>query len=188
MTADIYAVIAELWCNPQDVDDEDLARDAASAITTLRDFDPESAELLSRFLRQRVSVDDYIDLFELSPKCSLYLGSHVFEEPKTCAQAGVSDRNGFMIELLGIYQHFKLQPNGKELPDYLPLIVELLALTAGSPDPMRGKLINEYVVPYLSPLRARLDELSSSYRNLLDVFERILKLDIETSRTVVDHA
>ena len=188
MTANLYTVLAELWCNPMDVDNDELARETASALVDLRAIDPECADLLDRFLRERTESEDYIELFELNPKCSLYLGSHAFEEPKTCAQAGVCDRNGYMIELLGMYRHFKLLPNGREMPDYLPLILELLALTAGSADPMRGKLIREYIVPYLAPLRTRLDELCTRYSYLLDVFQRLLKIDSENYMTVVDHA
>lgn len=188
MTAQIYAVLAELWCNPMDVDRDDLDRETAKVQAVLRTLDPESADLLDRFLQERTETEDYIDLFELNPKCSLYLGSHAFEEPKTCAQAGVCDRNGYMIELLGIYRHFKLMPNGREMPDYLPLVLELLGLTAASPDPMRGKLIREYVIPYLVPLRARLGELQTPYRFLLAAFERLLQIDSENYLTVVDHA
>ena len=65
--------------------------------------------------------------------------------PKTCANAAVSDRNGYMIELVGIYNHFGQKPNEKELPDYLPLMVDFLSMTTESrDDPIRDKLIKEY--------------------------------------------
>lgn len=175
---DVYGAIAELWCSPRDVDREEVKRGAQEAIRGLDGIDEEGAASLSRFLERSVAEEAYIELFELNPRCPLYLGSHVFEEPQTCAQAGVSDRNGYMIELLGIYRHLGLTPNGKELPDYLPLMVELLALTAGSDDPIREKLIKEYVLPYLPPIRSRLEELRTPYLHLLDTLERVLRLDL----------
>ncbi len=114
---DVYALIAELWCSPPEADTkrEELKKDAEEVIKRLESIDQESAMLLSRFLRENViSEEDYIDLFELDPQCPLYLGSHTYDEPKTCANAAVSDRNGYMIELVGIYKHFGRMPNGKE--------------------------------------------------------------------------
>ncbi|HXE72684.1 MAG TPA: hypothetical protein VNO81_08475, partial [Candidatus Nitrosotenuis sp.] len=97
---ELYAAIAELWCSPRDVDPQVRcqARQLAESWP-----DAEGGELLRRFLDSPVSEEEYIDLFELAPRCPLYLGSHVFEEPVTCARAAVSDRNGYMLELMGIY-------------------------------------------------------------------------------------
>ncbi len=179
---DVYALIAELWCSPPEADAErdEIKKDAEEMVKRLESFDKESAMLLSRFLRENaISEEDYIDLFELQPQCPLYLGSHTYDEPKTCANAGVSDRNGYMIELTGIYKHFGQMPNGKELPDYLPLMVNFLSLTAESKDdPVREKLIKEYFLPFLPPMRSRLEELKTPYRYLLDALEKIINIDI----------
>lgn len=178
---DVYAAMADLWCSPQDADLEEARRGAVEAITGLDGIDKEGAALLAQFLEKPVSEEEYVELFELDPRCPLYLGSHVYEEPQTCGQAAVSDRNGYMIELLGIYRHLGLTPNGKELPDYLPLVVEFLSLAAGSEDPIREKLIKEYILPYLPPMRSRLKDLNTPYLHLLDALERLLKLDLETA-------
>lgn len=181
---DAYACIAELWCSPRDVRMEEVRRRAEKVIAGLEGIDKEGAGSLSEFLRNPVSEEEYVELFELDPKCPLYLGSHVFEEPKTCAQAGLSDRNGYMIELLGIYRHLGLSPNGKELPDYLPLMVEFLSLSAGSEDPVRGKLVKDYMLPYLPPIRARLEQLNTPYVCLLDALEKVLRMDLEQTLEV----
>lgn len=175
---DGYAAMAELWCMPEEGDGEGARQAAEAAIAGLGGMDKEAAALLSQFLDRPVSEDEYVGLFELDPQCPLYLGSHAFDEPRTCAQAAVSDRNGYMIELLGIYRHLGLAPNGKELPDYLPLVVEFLSLSAGSKDPVREKLIQEYILPFLPPIRSRLEELKTPYLHLLDALERVLKLDL----------
>ncbi len=178
---DVYAVIAELWCSPPETDAkrEEIKRDAEEVVKRLECVDKESARLLSRFLRENaISEEDYIDLFELDPRCPLYLGSHTYDEPKTCATAAVSDRNEYMIELKGIYSHFGRSPNGKELPDYLPLMVDFLSLTTESKDdPVRDKLIEEYILPFLPPMRSRLEELKTPYLHLLDALEKVINIE-----------
>ncbi len=77
----------------------------------------------------------------------------------------------------------------KELADYLPLMMEFLALSAESKDPIRDKLIREYILPYLPPMRSKLEELKTPYLYLLDALERTLKFDLENgTREVINHA
>jgi len=181
---DVYALIGELWCSPPEADAErvEIKKDAERVLEGLETVDEESAKLLSIFLKEdTISDEDYIDLFELQPKCPLYLGSHTYDEPKTCATAAVSDRNGYMIELIGIYRHFGQSISGGELPDYLPLMMDFLSLTAESrDDPIRGKLINEYILPFLPPIRTRLEELETPYLHLLGALEKVIDLDLKT--------
>ena len=92
--SNVYSLIAELWCSPpeDDVQRQEIKSDAEEMARRLVSIDKESAQLLSRFLQENtISDTDYIDLFELEPQCSLYLGSHSYEEPQTCANAAVSD-------------------------------------------------------------------------------------------------
>lgn len=184
-----YALVANLWCNPQDVEVESVQEEAAAIIPILGAVDSEGAAHLERFLAYYPLVEEeYVELFELNPRCPLYLGSHAFDEPKTCAQAAVSDRNEYMIELIGIYKHFGLSLNGSELSDYLPLMVEFLALTADAEDPIREKFIREYLLPFLPPLRERLETLSSPYLHLSDGLERLLRLDREVQIKEANYA
>ncbi|MDP6433324.1 MAG: hypothetical protein QF370_00455 [Candidatus Marinimicrobia bacterium] len=181
---DVYALIGELWCSPPEADTEraKTKKDAERVLAGLETVDEKSAKLLSIFLKEEtISDEDYIDLFELQPKCPLYLGSHTFDEPKTCANAAVSDRNEYMIELIGIYRHFGQSIDGGELPDYLPLMVDFLSLTAESrDDPIRGKFIDEYVLPFLPPIRSRLEELETPYIHLLGTLEKVIDFDLRT--------
>ncbi len=181
---DTYSLMAALWCSPpeEDAEREEIRKDGDDVVQRLENVDQDSAVTLSRFLDEpTISEEDYIDLFELNPQCALYLGAHTYEEPKTCATAAVSDRNEYMIELVGIYKHFGQEPNGTELPDYLPLMVNFLSLTADSKDdPVRQKLCNEYLLPLLAPVRSRLGELESPYRHLLDALEKVINVELET--------
>jgi len=178
---DVYALIAELWCSPpeEDADREIFTKEAEDVISRLESIDKESAMLLSRFLGENdIAEEDYIDLFELDPQCALYLGSHTYDEPTTCATAAVSDRNEYMIELGGIYSHFGRQTNGIELPDYLPLMVNFLSLTTESKDdPVRSKFINEYILPFLPPMRHRLEQLKTPYIHLLDALGKVMSIE-----------
>ncbi len=178
---DAYALIAELWCGPprSDVERAAIRSGAEEAREQLEDLDEESAALLGRFLEhEAIAEEDYIDLFELEPQCPLYLGSYRYEEPKTCANAGVSERNDYMIDLVGVYRHFGRVLNGKDLPDYLPLMVDFLSLTSESKeDPIRDKFINEYFLPYLPPMRSRLEELKTPYLYLFDALERVISVE-----------
>ena len=86
-----------------------------------------------------------------------------------------------MIELGGIYRHFWRKTNGKELPDYLPLMVNFLSLTTESKDdPVRGKFINEYILPFLPPMRARLEELKTPYLHLFDALGKVISIEQKT--------
>nr|BAL57374.1 nitrate reductase 1, delta subunit [uncultured Acetothermia bacterium]BAL58890.1 nitrate reductase 1, delta subunit [Candidatus Acetothermum autotrophicum] len=170
---EVYAALAELWCSPADIDMGEAKKGAQEAVAKLGD--PVVTTLLARFFETPISEEEYIELFELAPRCPLYLGSHVFDEPKTCAQAAVSERNAYMSELLALYKHFGMTPKGKELPDYLPLMVEFLSLTAGSSDPLREKFLKDYLLPFLAPVRARLEHLKSPYLYLLEALERVMQ-------------
>ena len=185
---DVYAALAELWSSPQDIDQEKADGLISEALARWESIDEAGPTCLSRFLQAPVPETDYVDLFELDPRCPLYLGSHTFDEPTTCAGAATSDRNGYMLELGAIYKHFGMTLNGKELADYLPLMMEFLALSAESEDPIRDKLIREYILPYLPPMRSKLEELKTPYFYLLDALERALKLDLEIgTREAINH-
>jgi nitrate reductase molybdenum cofactor assembly chaperone NarJ/NarW len=148
-------------------------------VNALAAMDGESAGLLSRFLaHEPATEEEYIDLFELSPQCALYLGSHGFEEPKTCSGAANCDRNKYMVEVVNLYRHFGLALDSTELPDYLPLMVEFLALTAGSSDDVRRKLIGEYMLPFLEPMCSQLDKLETPYVDLCRALDAILRADL----------
>ena len=86
-----------------------------------------------------------------------------------------------MIELSAIYKHFGKTSNGKELSDLLPLVVDFLSLTIESnTDPVRGKLIREYLLPFLPPMRSKLKELKTPYVYLIDVLSNVMNIDLKT--------
>jgi len=179
---DVYKLMSELWCSPSEINLTNIKKNSENIIKKLEDINKESAMLLQKFLEENtISDESYIDLFELDPKCPLYLGTHSYDEPKTCAGAGVSDRNKYMIELRAIYKHFEKIADEKELPDYLPLMIDFLSLTIDSKnDSVRGKFIKEYFLPFLPPLQSKLKELKTPYVYLIDALDKIMNIDLET--------
>ena len=179
---DVYKLMSDLWCSPSDINITNIKKDSENVIKKLKDVNKEAAILLQKFIEENtISEESYIDLFELDPKCPLYLGTHSYDEPKTCAGAGVSDRNKYMIELRAIYKHFEKIADEKELPDYLPLMIDFLSLTIDSKnDSVRGKFIKEYFLPFLSPVKLKLTELKTPYVYLVDVLDKIMNIDLET--------
>ena len=176
---DVYKLMSELWCSPSE---KNIEKDGENVIKKLEEVNKEAAILLQKFIEENtISDESYIDLFELDPKCPLYLGTHSYDEPKTCAGAGVSDRNKYMIELRAIYKHFEKIADEKELPDYLPLMIDFLSLTIDSKnDSVRGKFIKEYFLPFLPPVQSKLKELKTPYVYLIDALDKIMNIDLET--------
>jgi len=182
---DVYSLMAELWCSPSEMKakKDEIKKDTKGVIKKLENIDKESAILLRKFLEENtISDESYIDLFELDPQCALYLGSHKYDEPKMCANAAVSDRNKYMIELKAIYKHFRKIPDEKELPDYLPLMIDFLSLTIESKDDsVRGKFIKEYLLPFLPLIHSKLKELKTPYVYLIDALDKIINIDLKTN-------
>ncbi len=178
----VYKLISDLWCSPSDINIQNIKKDSENVIKKLEEVNKEAAILLQKFIEEKtISEESYIDLFELDPKCPLYLGTHSYDEPKTCAGAGVSDRNKYMIELRAIYKHFEKIADEKELPDYLPLMIDFLSLTINSKnDSVRGKFIKEYLLPFLPPVQSKLKELKTPYVYLIDALNKITNIDLKT--------
>jgi nitrate reductase assembly molybdenum cofactor insertion protein NarJ len=94
-----------------------------------------------------------------------------------------------MIDLHGVYRHFGRAPNGKELPDYLPLMAEFLSLTAGSRgDAVRTEFLREYFLPFLPPMRKRLEQLDTRYRHLLDALAGLVRHELKIHEEAATHA
>ena len=189
----LYRLIADLWCSPRDVNLPTLYEDLRVIIDSVRrEKDSIMSEdlylkwedvvhYLEKFLAvPPLSEAEYIEMFELDPKCPLYLGYHNYDEPTTCHTAATSQRNEYMIELKAIYRHFGLILGKPEMPDYLPLMIEFLALTLDKRyDPIRVKFIDEYFLPYLPPMKDTLKKLNSSYHHLISALEKLLEWENE---------
>ncbi len=180
----VYGSIGEWMLYPDEIEPASFADDAvASALSAARVIGPDVEAHLRSFLDERETVDaeEYVNLFELSPRCPLYLGAHQFDEPTTCTQAGLSDRNTFMLEIANIYRHFGTELH-TELPDYLPAMTEFLAITAGCPpqdDEVRVRLIDKLMIDGVRMVAEKLGKLEVPQGHLVEALIRCLDTELE---------
>jgi len=113
-------------------------------------FGDRHARALTRLCR-RLSAGDLLDrqeaysaLFDRGRACSLHLFEHVHGDTR--------NRGPAMLALAETYQSAGYAPPANELPDYLPLFLEFLAV---SPAPLAGALLGQ-AAPILDQLHARL--------------------------------
>jgi nitrate reductase molybdenum cofactor assembly chaperone len=185
--ARVYSAIAEWLLYPEQIDPESLTDEAVKeALWAARAISPEAEDHLRAFLEERGSIDSeqYVALFELSPRYPLYLGTHQFEEPTTCSQAGMSDRNTYMLEIANIYRHFGVELQ-TELPDYLPAMTEFLAISAACPpsdDDVRVRLVDKLMIDGVRLLAERLDQGEVPHRRLLAALICCLEVELAPLR------
>ena len=174
----MYGLIAELLLNPSVRDARRVERQlAALPETPVRDC-------IQRFLETPAAhnVEEYTQTLELTPPCPLYLGAHMYDEPNSCRGAGACGRNQYMIELGAIYEHFGFKLAG-ELPDFLPVMVDFLAVSLEHPERdgigLRRRFVETYLQPGLPHLRKALLKYESVYDLLLEALELAVDEDIE---------
>ncbi|WP_233871934.1 nitrate reductase molybdenum cofactor assembly chaperone [Paraburkholderia adhaesiva] len=117
----IYPILAGLLDYPEqdlldaleEIDDALLAYPDAA-----RDLAPLIGALRGRSLIE--SQEEYVATFDRNPRHSLHLFEHVHGESR--------DRGQAMVDLLEEYRSFGLDVATNELPDYVPLFLEVLGL------------------------------------------------------------
>ncbi len=128
------------------------------------------------------SAEEYVATLELAPLVPLYLGSYLFEEPQSCRGAGMSGRNGYMLELSNIYRHFGVEFAGREMTDFVPVVVEFLgiSLERGSEDRigLRRYLVENLLTDGIEKLLAALRKCDSPYAFLVEALRVALSEDI----------
>ncbi|MGB3866053.1 MAG: nitrate reductase molybdenum cofactor assembly chaperone [Xanthobacteraceae bacterium] len=93
----------------------------------------------------------YVDLFDKTRRLSLHLFEHVHGESR--------DRGQAMVDLASLYDRGGLMLTANELPDYLPLFLEYLALRPRE----EAKALLAEIDHILAPLEERLGARGSPY-------------------------
>ncbi len=175
-----YRLIAELFVYPEDRD-----QDRIQAARMLLERAPaELREPLDAFLAAplAMSAEEYVTTLELAPKVPLYLGAHLYDEPQSCRGAGMSGRNGYMLELGNIYRHFGVESGGGEMTDFVPVVVEFLAISLerGAEDRigLRRYLVETLLLNGLESLLSALRKYESPYVYLVEALRVALAQDI----------
>ncbi|MEZ5122066.1 MAG: nitrate reductase molybdenum cofactor assembly chaperone [Solirubrobacterales bacterium] len=143
-----------------------LRAEAADAVAALPPA--EIREPLERFLAAEAGRPatelqaEYVATFDFDRRASLNLTYYVHGDRR---QRGVA-----LLKLKRLFAALELEPVTDELPDYLPLLLEL----AGVAGPQRGAEILREFRPALEVIGARLREQGSHYAELLDALGLLL--------------
>jgi nitrate reductase delta subunit len=175
-----YRMLAELLLYPEERQ-EDLIRQLGPLVESAPD---DVRTPLLRLLADPAIHDcgSYIEELEITRNRPLYLGFYLFDEPDSCQSAGTCGRNGYMIELSAIYRHYGLELGGNEMPDFLPLVLDFLALTGdrreGDESALRTKLIKNYVQPAVIAMHERFSEHGGAWLLAVDAVAALLRAEL----------
>lgn len=135
---------------------------------------PSSAVAALDPLLTRLAADDiydcqeaYVDLFDRGRAHSLHLFEHVHGESR--------DRGQAMVDLRQRYLDAGLEPEGNELPDYLPLFLDYCSTL---PEPLARETLAEPGVVLIA-LATRLADKGSDYAPLLALLCEIAGLEMD---------
>lgn len=119
----------------------------------------------------------YVETLDLQKRCSLYLSFYLQGDKR---QRGMS-----LLHLKRLYAAAGLHLEGKELPDYLPVILEFAELAP----PGYGETILTDLRPALEAVRESLRGLGSPYAHLLDALchglPRLSPLEAERTQQIM---
>jgi nitrate reductase delta subunit len=185
-----YQLLAELLLYPEERN-KDLVRQLAPLVEAAPD--PVRKPLLELLANPAIhDCGAYLEELEMSRNRPLYLGFYLFDEPESCQSAGTCGRNGYMIELSGIYRHYGLELDGRELPDFLPLALDFLALSAdrreGDEGAVRTQLIERYLQPAVIAMHERFAEHGGPWLLAVDALAALLRAELDEPDAVASTA
>lgn len=105
--------------------------------------------------------ENYVLTFDRNPAHALHMFEHIHGEEKTRGQA--------LIDLQNEYQRFGFMHHAQELPDYLPLFLEFLALI---PTHDAHKLLDE-AIHVIAHIGNKLKSIGSPYSGLFDLLQKL---------------
>lgn len=110
----------------------------------------------------------YARTFDLNPVCALEIGYHLFGENYK--------RGEFLANLRATEAPFELG-QANQLPDYLPVLLRLLAKLKDEEEELRSSLISDCMIPALDKILASL-QTENPYRLLLEALRTTLQLEV----------
>lgn len=110
------------------------------------------------------AAERYTVLFDMSPVCTLAVSYHVFGETYA--------RGEFLAGITGELREHGVSA-GKELPDYLPVLLELLGRMQDAED--RRLLLSVILLPALDKMLQELETASDPWSEVLRVLPDVLK-------------
>jgi len=135
--------------------------------TRLKEQEHFALEQFFKYLHSHDLTDlqvQYVKTFDLTPEHSLHLTHHLFGDER--------GRGPALIDLAEYYKEYGLQVDERELPDYLPMILEFCAqLDVGEAGLFLGQ-----TVKVLEQLAKNLEKADSPYAPLVRVVENLGRL------------
>lgn len=141
------------------------ARDFVLGLDRGQHFDPEERLAIALFIESLLALDPteaqarYVQTFDLTPEHSLHLTHHIFGEEKT--------RGPALIDLTEYLKSYGYGHDEKELPDYLPLILEFVSELEED----EAKVFLGDAAKVLKVLAANLEKAGSSYAQLIHIID-----------------
>ncbi|MCK9283884.1 MAG: nitrate reductase molybdenum cofactor assembly chaperone [Rhodocyclaceae bacterium] len=128
-------------------------------------LDTQETDAIAAFVEDLLALPEgeaqarYVQTFDLAAEHSLHLTHHLFGEEKT--------RGPALIDLSEFYRSYGFEPDPKELPDYLPLMLEF----ASTLDATEQRVFLGDVNKVLAVLAANLEKTASPYAPLIRIIE-----------------
>lgn len=111
------------------------------------------------------SQETYVATFDRTPSQSLHMFEHVHGESR--------DRGPAMVDLLDEYRALGLEVTSNELPDYVPLFLEVLGLI----DPAKAQSLLDEAIHVLNAIGERLAKNDSPYAGVFDVLRTLASVE-----------
>lgn len=130
-----------------------------------RVFSAEDRGRIATFIEWTLAQDQteleagYVKTFDLAPEHSLHLTHHVFGDDK--------NRGPALIDLSEYYKSFGLQHDEREIPDYLPLMLEFVS----GLEETEARIFLTDATKVLKVLAANLEKAESPYAALIRVID-----------------
>lgn len=169
-----YKLLAKLMAYP----DEQLAFALPELHGALRQgFEAAEWIVLERFMRQMADRPltefqaDFVQTFDLTPEHSLHLTHHLFGDDR--------NRGPALIDLAEYYKQYGLEiaandGGSRELPDYLPLVLEFAAQL----DENEARMFLSQWTKVLGQLAVNLEKSGSIYAPLVRLVEQRSRLGL----------
>jgi nitrate reductase delta subunit len=164
-----YRIASALLGYP-DADLRAALAEIGQAVATGADIESEERAVLDRFIVEldgrnpTAAEEEYVRTFDMVPEHSLSLTHHLIGADR--------NRGPAMIGLTEFYGSHGFEIAEKELPDYLPLLLEFVSLL----DVAEGKAFLARWNKVLRQLRANLAEADSPYADLIGLIEKRSRL------------
>ncbi len=161
----VFKVLSVLLDYPE-VEVYQHLNDISDEVQNLKDISETERITLLDFINWLQSQDIiklqglYVQTFDLTAEHSLHLTHHLFGDDR--------GRGPALVDLGEFYKETGWVSDDKELPDYLPLILEFVS----TQDEMAAKLFLNDAVKVVKQLATNLEQADSEYAKLLRLIEQ----------------